>query len=89
MPEEAWATAEPTLGLIAAQISDTQMLEELAANDARELLDSLLGATSGTPCSLLLSVQRASLYKAANPKKGTPIISSRFSYEVANPKRVP
>ena len=38
---EAWATAEPTLGLIAAQISDTQMLAELAANDVRPLLASL------------------------------------------------
>ena len=34
--QEAWATAEPTLGLIAAQISDTQLLAELATNDALE-----------------------------------------------------
>ena len=38
--QEAWATAEPTLGLIASQISDTQMLVELAADDVRQHLDS-------------------------------------------------
>ena len=45
--QEAWATAEPTLGLIAAQISDTQLLAELATNDARQLLDSLVRDSQG------------------------------------------